>query len=144
MDLAVWLLLQRWEFENAIYWSKKDIDFAKSDSILIGGRYEDIGLSLLNLGDFEQAKTNIQTAIHFYKSYDTGTGLLIERVKKVASHIYNRQDPKQIVSLQSKNVEPRNYSIAIYEYEVRLYHDYYKFNLPSDETILKTCRDNCR
>jgi tetratricopeptide (TPR) repeat protein len=132
------------EFEKAIYWSKKDIDFAKSDSILLGGRYEGIGLSLLNLGDLDHAKTNIQTAIGFYKSYDSGMGLLIERVKKVSEHIYNKQDPKQIIKLQNKNIDPCKYSIVVYEYAVKLYQDYYKFNLPSDNTILKTRRENCR
>lgn len=132
------------EFEKAIHWSMKYIEFANSDSILLGGRYEDIGLSLLNLGGFEQAKANIQTALRLYKSYDTGTGLLIEGVKKVATHIYNKQDLKQIAKLQSINITPCNYSIEVYEYAVKLYQDYYKFNLPSDGTILKTWRENCR
>jgi tetratricopeptide (TPR) repeat protein len=132
------------EFEKAIYWSKKDMDFVESDSILSGGRFEDVGLSFLNLGEFEQAKANIQIALRFYKGYDTGIGLLIERVKNAATHIYNRQDPKQIVKLQSKRVDPCKYSLVIYEYAVKLYQDYYKFNLPSDETILKTWRENCR
>jgi tetratricopeptide (TPR) repeat protein len=132
------------EFEKVIYWSKKDMDFAKSDTILLGGLYEDIGLSLINLGELEQAKTNIQTALRFYKSYDTGIGILIDRVKKAATHIYHKQDPKQIANLQRKNINPCNYSIVAYEYAVQLYRDYYEFNLSTDETMLKAIRENCR
>ena len=132
------------EFEKAIYWSHKDMEFAKPDSMLLGSRYEGIGLSLLNLGDFGQAKTNIQTALRFYKSYDTGTGLLIQRVKKVATHIYSKRDLKQIAKLQSKNITSCDYSIEVYEYAVKLYQEYYKFKLPSDDTMLKTLRENCR
>lgn len=138
------------EFEKAIYWSKKDMNFVmkdsrlKSDSILVGGTYEDIGLSLLNLGELEQAKIQIQSAFRLYKSYDTGAGLLIGRVKDIGTHIYEKQDTKQITKLQSKNINPCNYSILVYEYAIKLYQGYYQFVLPHDETVLKKMREDCR
>lgn len=132
------------EFQKAIYWCKKDINFARSDSILLGSRYEEIGLSLLNLGDIEQAKLNIQTAIGLYKRYDTGMGLLIERIKKVSDHIYNKENLNQIIKLKSMNIDSCQYSLIIYKYATEISQEYYKFRLPSDEILITTRRENCR
>lgn len=131
------------EFEKAIYWCKKDIDFIKSDSVILGINYETIGLSFLNLGEFEKAKTNFKKALIYYKNYDTGIGTIIERIKKASEHIYKKENKKQIAKLQNKNLDPCSYSIMVYEYAVKLYQDYYKFNLPSDEMVLESKRQNC-
>jgi hypothetical protein len=112
--------------------------------MLVGGTYEDIGLSLLNLGELEQAKTQIQSALRLYKSYDTGAGLLINEVKNIGMQIYEKQDPKQIAKLQSKNINPCNYSILVYEYALKLYQDYNQFILLHDETVLKKMREDFR
>jgi hypothetical protein len=134
------------EFEKVIYWSKKDMDFImkdsrlKSDSILVGGTYEDIGLNLLNLGELEQGKTNIRTSIGIYNNGN----MPMERIKEVAMRIYDKRNPQQISKLKSKNIDPCSYSVLVYEYALQLDKDYFQFTLPHDETVLKNMRANCR
>jgi tetratricopeptide (TPR) repeat protein len=138
------------EFEKVMYWSKKDMNFImadsrlKSDSVLLGETYEHIGLSLLNLGELEQAKTQFQSALRLYKSYDTGAGLLIDEVKNIGVSIYGKRDQKQIAKLQRKSINPCNYSILVYQYALKLYQDYYQFILPHDKEVLKKMREDCK
>jgi tetratricopeptide (TPR) repeat protein len=128
------------EFEKAIYWSKKDMDFAKADSVLLSGRYEDIGLSFLNLLELEHAKTNFRNSISIYNNGN----MPMVRIKEVAMHIYDKRNPLQISKLKRKNIDPCNYSVLVYEYALQLDKDYFRFTLSHDETVLKNMRENCR
>lgn len=51
------------EYEKAIYWSKKDMDSAKADSVLLSGRFEEIGLSFLNLEELQFASITMATCL---------------------------------------------------------------------------------
>ena len=127
------------DFEKAIYWFKKDSNSLKLHSNMLNDILEWIGLCYLNLGQFEKAKEIIEPSIF----NDRNSNLTLERIKDVASNIFNKKYSQQISKLKSQNIDPCCYSIKVYEFALRLYKNVFQFISPNDKIILNNMKEKC-